>query len=217
MLFELDHETLRLGLVYAGEVQVAPSPPALRAALDAAEQALRADPARFPEATRAALRDVLRRGGYKPTGRGKPASEFLLGQALGDGLPRINNLVDINNLVSLRHAHPISVFDADLLGPDVAVRFGRPHEPYVFNASGQSMDIGGLPVVCRGAAREPVGNAVKDSMLCKVHDGTSHALFVVYGSRALPESVLSGCLTELGALVQEHLGAKDVASVYVPS
>jgi DNA/RNA-binding domain of Phe-tRNA-synthetase-like protein len=217
MHFELDHETLRLGLVYAGEVQVAPSPPALGAALDVAEQVVRADPARFPEATRAALRDVLRRGGYKPTGRGKPASEFLLGQALGDGLPRINNLVDINNLVSLRHAHPISVFDADLLGPDVAVRYGRPREPYVFNASGQSMDIGGLPVVCRGAAREPVGNAVKDSMLCKVHEGTRHALFVVYGSRALPEAALAGCLGELGALLQEHLGAKDVASVYVPS
>jgi DNA/RNA-binding domain of Phe-tRNA-synthetase-like protein len=217
MHFELDHDSLRIGLVYAGEVQVAPSPPALLAALTEAESAVRADPTRFSEATRAAIRDVLRRGGYKPTGRGKPASEFLLGQALGEGIVRINNLVDINNLVSLRHAHPISVFDADRLGPDVAVRFGRAHEPYVFNASGQSMDIAGLPVVCRGAAREPVGNAVKDSMLCKVHEGTDHALFVVYGSRALPEAALSECLIELGALLQEHVGAKDVASVFVPS
>ena len=37
------------------------------------EQALRADPARFPEPIRVAIRDTLRRGGYKPTGRGKPA------------------------------------------------------------------------------------------------------------------------------------------------
>ena len=216
MHFELDHETLRLGLVYAGELRVAPSPPALLEALSETEQALRADPSRFSEATRVAIRDVLRRGGYKPTGRGKPASEFLLGQALGEGLPRINNLVDINNLVSLRHAHPISVFDADLLGPDVAVRFGRADERYVFNQSGQSMDIAGLPVIGRGAEREPVGNAVKDSMLCKVQPDTRHALFVVYGSRALPAPGLTACLTELGELLGQHLDAKDVASVYVP-
>jgi len=216
MHFELDHPTLRLGLVYAGEVRVAPSAPPLLEALTQEEQALRADPGRFSELTRAAIRDVLRYAGYKPTGRGKPASEFLLGQALGEGLPRINNLVDLNNLASLRHAHPISVFDADLLGPDVAVRLGRENEPYVFNASGQSMDIAGLPVVCRGAAREPVGNAVKDSMLCKVHTATDHALFVVYGSRALPAALFTACLSDLGELVQQHLGAKDVASVYVP-
>jgi DNA/RNA-binding domain of Phe-tRNA-synthetase-like protein len=217
MHFELDHPTLRLGLVYAGELQVAPSPPALLEELTALEQSLRADPALFSEAARAAIRDVLRRGGYKPTGRGKPASEFLLGQALGEGAPRINNLVDLNNLVSLRHAHPVSVFDADLLGPDSAVRFGRADEPYVFNASGQSMDIAGLPVVCRGAQREPVGNAVKDSMLCKVQPTTVHALFVVYGTRALPDAALTACLTDLGELLQRHLNAKDIASVFVPS
>jgi DNA/RNA-binding domain of Phe-tRNA-synthetase-like protein len=219
MHFELDHETLRLGLVYAGEVRVAPSPPALLDALSQTEQALRADPARFPEPVRVAIRDTLRRGGYKPTGRGKPASEFLLGQVLnegGEGVARINNLVDLNNLVSLRHALPISVFDADLLGPDVAVRFGRADERYVFNASGQSIDIAGLPVICRGAEREPVGNAVKDSMLCKVHAGSDHVLFVVYGSRALPPDALSACLRELGELLVQHLDAKDVASVYVP-
>jgi DNA/RNA-binding domain of Phe-tRNA-synthetase-like protein len=217
MHFELDHPTLRLGLVYAGELQVAPARLALEQELSACESSLRADPTRFPEPTRAAIRDVLRRDGYKPTGRGKPASEFLLGQALGEGVPRINNLVDINNLVSLRHAHPISVFDADRLGPDLALRLGRADESYVFNASGQSMDIAGLPVVCRGAEREAVGNAVKDSMLCKVHASTVHALFVVYGTRALPDAALHACLTDLSELLQRHLDAKDVAAVFVPS
>jgi DNA/RNA-binding domain of Phe-tRNA-synthetase-like protein len=219
MHFELDHETLRLGLVYAGELRVADSPPALLIALSETEQALRADPTRFSESTRVAVRDALRRGGYKPTGRGKPASEFLLGQVLsegGQGVARINNLVDLNNLVSLRHALPISVFDADLLGPDVAVRFGRADERYVFNQSGQSMDIAGLPVIARGAEREAVGNAVKDSMLCKVRPETDHVLYVVYGSRALPAHTLRDCLGELGELLQRHLDAKDLASVYVP-
>jgi hypothetical protein len=33
-------------------------------------------PLRRDEEVRAAVRDLLRHGGYKPTGRGKPASEY---------------------------------------------------------------------------------------------------------------------------------------------
>lgn len=216
MRFSLDHPSLRIALVYAGNVSAAPSPPELLFALSTLEEELRGAPERFSEQVRAEIRNVLRRGGYKPTGRGKPASEFLLGQALAEGLPRINALVDINNLVSLRHAHPISVFDADRLGPDSSLRFGRAGETYVFNASGQTMDIAGLPVVCRGAEAEAVGNAVKDSMLCKVGSETRRALFVVYGSRALPGEKLEACALELSELCARHLQATDLASELVP-
>jgi DNA/RNA-binding domain of Phe-tRNA-synthetase-like protein len=216
MRFDLDHPTLRLGLVYANNVGAGPSPAELLFELAALEEDLKRTPEGFSEQVRTELRNVLRQGGYKPTGRGKPASEFLLGQALGAGLPRINALVDINNLVSLRHAHPISVFDADQLGPDSSVRFGRAGESYVFNSSGQSMDITGLPVVCRGQPSEPVGNAVKDSMLAKVGPETKRALFVVYGSRALPSQMLEACLVALSELCARHLGASDLASGLVP-
>jgi hypothetical protein len=126
---------------------------------------VRRDPTAFPAAVRAAIRDVLRVGGYKPSGRGKPASEFLHAVACEQGLPIVNNLVDINNLVSLGTALPISTFDADKLDTPVVVRFGRPGERCIFNASGQSMDVSGIPVICLAASDEPVGNAVKDSML----------------------------------------------------
>jgi hypothetical protein len=36
------------------------------------------------------VRDLLRHGGYKPTGRGKPSSEYLLGAAAEGGMPAIN-------------------------------------------------------------------------------------------------------------------------------
>ena len=64
----------------------------------AAAQHARHDPSAFPEATRAAIRDVLRVGGYRPSGSGKPASEFLHGAARDHDVPVVNNLVDINNL-----------------------------------------------------------------------------------------------------------------------
>jgi DNA/RNA-binding domain of Phe-tRNA-synthetase-like protein len=215
MQLELDHPTLALALVSA-DVCVQPTCAALSAELAELETALADDPSRYPEAVRSAVRDVLRRGGYKPTGRGKPASEYLLGQAQARALPRINNLVDICNLVSLRHGLPISVFDAALLGDDLALRFGRDDEPYVFNASGQSMDIEGLPVVCRGAERQPVGNAVKDSMHCKVRPETRRALYVVYASRQHSD-VLGACVEDLvRALVLQAPSAQPQVSFFPP-
>jgi DNA/RNA-binding domain of Phe-tRNA-synthetase-like protein len=213
---ELDHPTLRLALISARDVRAAPSAAPLLQELAEAEQAVRADPSLFPEPVRQALRDVLRAGGYKPTGRGKPASEFLLAQALGSGLPRILDLVDINNLASLRHAHPISVFDAAKLGTELGLRYGREGERFVFNASGQSMDIAGLPVIARGLARDPAGNAVKDAMTCKVTAETTSVLYVVYGSARLPPQLLTGCARDVADLLQRHAGARDVVQTFLP-
>jgi DNA/RNA-binding domain of Phe-tRNA-synthetase-like protein len=216
MLLELLHPSLRLGLVRASGLRCAPSSPQLQAELQGAEAALRAEPSRYPEQVRAAVRDVLRVGGYKPTGRGKPASELLLALALAEGLPRISNLVDINNLASLESALPMSMFDAELLGSDVAVRFGRAGERYVFNASGQSIELEGLPVVCRGVEREPVGNAVRDSMVCKVNSATRQVVAVVYGTALLPAPTLLSACERLASLLRTHAGATHVQIDYVP-
>ena len=69
-------------------------------------------PLRRDEASRAAVRDLLRHGGYKPTGRGKPSSEYLA-RAAGEGtLSSINPAVDLCNAVSLHSGLPISAVDA---------------------------------------------------------------------------------------------------------
>ena len=67
-----------------------PSPPALLAglALEFPEAPLHSD-----DAVRAAVRELLRSGGFKPTGRSKPASEYLL-KAAAEGLASINAAVD---------------------------------------------------------------------------------------------------------------------------
>ena len=77
---------------------------------------------------------MLRNGSYKPTGRGKPANEYLL-RAAGEGsFPATNALVDANNLVSLKHMVPISVWDLDLASSHHTLfRLGRDDERYVFN------------------------------------------------------------------------------------
>ncbi|HEX6559601.1 MAG TPA: phenylalanine--tRNA ligase beta subunit-related protein, partial [Longimicrobiales bacterium] len=70
-------------------------------------------PVQKSEALRSAVRDMLRHGGYKPTGRGKPASEYLVRAAEEGGLRSINAVVDVCNVVSLHSGFPISVVDTD--------------------------------------------------------------------------------------------------------
>ena len=205
----LEHPTLQLGIVSVRGVRCEPSSTLLLTQISAAEQLVRTDATAFPEAVRVAVRDMLRVGGYKPTGRGKPASEYLVGAARESGLPRVNNLVDINNLASLLSAIPISMFDTDLLTDDAIVRYGRSGEKYPFNASGQVMDISGIPVVCRGATDEPIGNAVKDSMLAKVGLHTRNVTAVLYGSRRLPPGHLAQASRQVASMLTEFASATE--------
>jgi DNA/RNA-binding domain of Phe-tRNA-synthetase-like protein len=141
-------------------------------------------PFRPDDAVRAAVRDLLRHGGYKPTGRGKPASEYLVRAAEGGSLASINAAVDACNAVSLHSGLPISVIDLDRAKPPLSISTAPAGARYVFNASGQEIDLEGLLCVCDAGG--PCANAVKDSQRTKTHAGTRRTLSVVWGSRALP-------------------------------
>jgi DNA/RNA-binding domain of Phe-tRNA-synthetase-like protein len=136
------------------------------------------------EESRAAVRDLLRHGGYKPTGRGKPASEYLVGAATESRLGSINAAVDACNVVSLHSGLPISVCDLDLARAPFRVGVAPPGAKYVFNQSGQEIDLAGL--LCLGDADGPCGNAVKDAQRTKTHAGTTRTLSIVWGTTALP-------------------------------
>src|SRR5882724_3579011 len=57
---------------------------------------------------RETIRRLLRHGGFKPTGRSKPASEYLLKAAAEGRLGAINAAVDVCNAVSMHSGLPIS-------------------------------------------------------------------------------------------------------------
>jgi DNA/RNA-binding domain of Phe-tRNA-synthetase-like protein len=153
-----------------------PSPAWLTALLDADAAA----PMTRSEEVRGAIRDMLRHGGYKPTGRGKPASEYLV-RAAGEGaLQPINLVVDACNAVSLHSGLPISVIDIDRATPPFRIAIAPPGSSYVFNASGHEIDLAGL--LCVFDAEGPCGNAVKDSQRTKTQDGTMRTLSVLWGA-----------------------------------
>jgi len=137
------------------------------------------------------VRDLLRFGGFKPTGRSKPASEYLIKAANDNHLGLINVAVDACNIVSLHSGLPISVVDLDLMELEAAdgvelarVEIAKSGESYVFNQSGQTIDIGGLLCVFDQAG--PCANAVKDSHRTKTSASTVRTLSIVWGSVKFP-------------------------------
>ena len=158
-----------------------PSPPALLAglALDHPDAPLHSD-----EQVRAAVRDLLRHGGiFKPTGRSKPASEYLL-KAAGEGMASINLAVDACNVASLHSGLPISVVDLDLVTPPLSIAVAPAGAAYVFNRSDQEISIGGL--LSLWDANGPCAGPVKDSQRSKTHAGTVRTLSIVWGTIAAP-------------------------------
>ena len=131
------------------------------------------------EATRAAVRDMLRHGGYKPTGRGKPASEYLVRAVTEGALESINAAVDACNVVSLHSGFPISVVDLDRAHGPFRIAIAPAGTRYVFNVSGQEIDVGGL--VCLWDAHGPCANAVRDAQRTKTNADTRTTLSVIWG------------------------------------
>jgi DNA/RNA-binding domain of Phe-tRNA-synthetase-like protein len=139
------------------------------------------DPA--DDAVRAAIRDMLRQRGYKPTGRGKPASEYLARARADGSLRPINAAVDACNAVSLHSGLPISVVDRDALNEALQIRTAEPGDSYVFNATGQRIELAGLP--CLFDAEGPCANAVKDAQRTKTSERTERTLSAIWSSQQL--------------------------------
>ncbi len=135
------------------------------------------------ESVRKQVRDLLRHGGYKPTGRGKPASEYLVRAAQENGLGAINAAVDAGNVVALHSGLPVSVVDVERLVPPLHVGLAEAGSSFVFNASGQSIDVSGL--LSLHDAEGPCANAVKDAQRTKTHAGTTRTLTVIWATLEL--------------------------------
>lgn len=157
-----------------------PTPPAILALLSLEATA----PLKSDDTVREAVRAMLRHGGFKPAGRSKPASEHLA-RAVGEkALATINPAVDVCNIVSLHSGLPISVVDLAKARPPFRIAIAPAGSSYVFNASGQAIDLAGLVCLCDGDG--PCANAIKDAQRTKTDAQTTQTLTVIWGTNALP-------------------------------
>ncbi|MEM7476991.1 MAG: phenylalanine--tRNA ligase beta subunit-related protein [Planctomycetota bacterium] len=147
---------------------------------------LKADPPfSSSDEIRKQIRDMLRVDGFKPTGRSKPAAEYLLKAEEKGQLGSINLAVDACNVASMHSGLPISVVDLDLLqGDNLKIAAAEAGSSYVFNRSGQEIEISGL--LCLFDELGPCANAVKDSQRTKTADESKRTLSIIWGSKEQP-------------------------------
>ena len=127
-----------------------------------------------------AVRALLRVGGFKPAGRSKPASEYLLKAHDGGFLSSINAAVDVCNIVSYHSGLPISVVDLEKCEGALRIQHSPPETKVRFNLSGQELRMDGLVSLWDEVG--PSACAVKDSQRTKTSASTTQVLAIIWGT-----------------------------------
>jgi len=121
------------GVIHASSVANGSTPPGLAEAYRATQAAVVARIGATPLSeipALAAWRRAFRGFGVDPT-QYRSAAEALLRRLIKQGeLPSIGTLVDLANLVSIRHALPVAVFDLRSIAGGLTVRFAIGDEPW---------------------------------------------------------------------------------------
>src|SRR5215468_3568805 len=202
-------EKAALGCVQA-EVEAGQTPAALEEALCASQERIArlADPRAILEAPAI----LSTRAGYRVLGkdpaRYRGSAEALLRRLIaGKGLPRINSVVDVINLVSVESRLPIGLYDLAHVEGEIEFRAGRAGETYK-GIGKYDLNLEGLPLFAD--AKGPHGSATSDSERTMVTDSTKRVLAIIV-SFAGP-SGLEQWNQKLGELLATHASAKSVKS-----
>ena len=198
-------EKVRLGLIAAAPVAIAPAGAPLIAEMDQLAASLAAEhagrqPGQIPGL--APARDLYRAFGVDPT-HTRPSSESLLRRILqGKPLPRILNAVDVCTLCSLSFLLSIGLYDAEKIRGPVTLRRGRPGESYPGIRKDDVHLEGRLTLA---DAEGPFGNPTSDSLRTSVTDGTRSLWMVIFAPASFPEADLATHARFGAAAIERHL------------
>lgn len=152
-----------------------------------------------------ATREAYRCCGKDPS-RYRPSAEALRRRLLrGLELYRIDTLVDLINLVSLRTGYSIGGFDADRIdGTSLCLGIGQTDEPFEGIGRG-SLNIEGLPVYRDRTGG--IGTPTSDHERTKMTLGTQHILTLINGYSG--EQGLQEAADYTLQLLKKYAGAND--------
>ena len=197
------------GVIHATGVRNGPSPRGLAEAFFAEQEAVRARIGDTPLSeipALAAWRRVFRAFGVDPT-QYRSAAEALLRRLTKQGdLPSIGTLVDLGNLVSIRYALPVAVFDLRTITGPVVVRFARGDELWSDLGSSTTdrptpgevifADEADVVIARRWCWRQSAASAVRDA--------TNEVLVTVEGHHEGAAATVREALDDLEGLLREH-------------
>jgi len=165
-----------------------------------------------PRAVLEAPAILATRAAYKALGkdpaRYRGSAEALLRRVIaGKGLPRINVVVDVINLVSVESRMSIGLYDLEQVSGDIVFRAGRAGETYK-GIGKYDLNLEGLPVFCD--ALGPHGSPTSDSERTMVTAGTKTVLAVIISFGGAEG--LERWTGRLGALFAQYAGGTEVAT-----
>jgi DNA/RNA-binding domain of Phe-tRNA-synthetase-like protein len=148
---------------------------------------------------------MYKRVGIDPTKR-RPSSEALLRRVRkGEGLPRINSMVDVCNWCSLEFQLPYGLYDAAHIDGDVVLRLGMEGESYP-GIRKDEVHVGGR--ITLADSRGPFGNPTSDSARTMVTPATTRALVVVFAPREIDARRLDHVLETTAQRMERFTGAR---------
>lgn len=152
-----------------------------------------------------ALRSVYKSLGKDPA-RYRSSAEALLRRILkGQGLYKINTVVDINNLISLETMHSVGSYDLDNLKKPLEFRIGKNGETY--KGIGKDLiNIEDLPVFCDASG--PYGSPTSDSERAMITLETTKMMMVVISFSG--ENGLKDIMQRTTGLLKLYAKATDI-------
>ena len=152
------------------------------------------------------------RAGYKALGkdpaRYRGSAEALLRRVIAKkGLPRVNNVVDTINLVSVESRLPIGLYDVQHVQGDIVFRAGRAGESYK-GIGKYDLNLESLPVFCDSLG--PHGSPTSDSERTMVTETTRQVLGIVISFGGAGGEHLEKSAERLANLLKEHAAAERV-------
>ena len=197
---------LRVGLLVADAVTVAPNPAVWTETEELTERLHRQYTDRTPadiDGLREARR-LYRSFAMDPT-RHRPSSEALLRRVMrGKSLYRISNAVDVCNLASLSFLLPIGMYDLDRVEADINVRVGRTAEQYPGIRKAEVHLAGRLGLF---DAAGGFGSPTSDSARTAVTSATTRLLAVIMATAAYRVDAMASHVDSLAELFARHCGA----------
>jgi DNA/RNA-binding domain of Phe-tRNA-synthetase-like protein len=163
-----------------------------------------------PKAVLESAAILATRVAYKALGkdpaRYRGSAEALLRRVIaGKGLPRINNVVDVINFVSVESLLPVGLYHLAHVQGDIVFRAGRAGETYK-GIGKYDLNLEGLPVFCD--ALGPHGSPTSDSERTMVTEATKQVITIIIsfgGAETLPRWA-----QETAELLQKHASGKNI-------
>ena len=121
-------------------------------------------------------RQVYKKLGKVPS-KYRLSSEALIRRILqGKGVYKINNVVDINNLMSLKSLYSVGSYDTDKLKQPVILEIGKPGDEYKGIGKG-IINVESIPVFCDQLGN--FGSPTSDSTRAMIKEETTNIFMII--------------------------------------